>query len=86
MPGHSRRHPEIHVHLISNVSRGFIPVSRSAVYRGGSWVRRMGRRVGSWVGAGIKLFGGGGGGDEHGAFPRLGQSRGGAGGGRGGEL
>jgi len=57
-PGYSRWSPGIHVQMISNVSRAFVPAHRSAVYRGGSWVRRVGRRVGSWVGAGIKLFGG----------------------------
>ncbi|MEY2852420.1 MAG: hypothetical protein RL549_1119, partial [Verrucomicrobiota bacterium] len=53
-PGHSRRNPMVQVRMISNVSRVFVPARRSFSYRGGNWVRRVGRRVGSWVGAGIK--------------------------------
>ena len=53
--GYSRIYPEIHVSLISNVSR---QVSRSFLIGGGNWARRWGRRIGAWVATGLKIYGG----------------------------
>lgn len=58
MPGYSRRNPEIHVQMISNVTRSLIPFGRAEPYQQKSWLQKASQQIGGWLVAGIKSVGG----------------------------
>lgn len=58
MPGYSRRNPEIHVQMISNVTRSLIPFNRVEPYQQKSWFQKAGQQIGGWLVTGIRTLSG----------------------------